>query len=103
MHHPPEVSEHELHAWAEVYLPGGGWRGYDPSLGLAVADGHVVLAAAPDHLLAAPVSGRYRGTGVASTMRYTVELRTAESAAELAELEGGQPIPLPPLESWLSG
>jgi len=103
MHHPPEVSEHELHAWAEVYLPGGGWRGYDPSLGLAVADGHVVLAAAPDHRLAAPVSGRYRGTGVASTMRYTVELRTAATAAELAEIEGGQPIPLPPLETWLSG
>jgi transglutaminase-like putative cysteine protease len=103
MHHPPEVSEHELHAWAEVYLPGGGWRGYAPSLGLAVADGHVVLAAAPDHLLAAPVSGRYRGTGVASTMRYTVELRTAESAAALAELEAGQPIPLPPLATWLSG
>jgi hypothetical protein len=36
-------------------------------------------------------------------MRYTVELRTAQSTAELAELEGGQPIPLPPLETWLSG
>lgn len=74
MHHPPEVSEHELHAWAEVYLPGGGWRGYDPSLGLAVADGHVVLAAAPDYRLAAPVTGRYRGTGVDSQMRYVVTL-----------------------------
>lgn len=74
MHHPPEVSEHELHAWAEVYLPGGGWRGYDPSLGLAVADGHVVLAAAPDHRLAAPLSGSYRGTGVRSTLDYRIVL-----------------------------
>ncbi|MEB3331607.1 MAG: transglutaminase family protein [Synechococcaceae cyanobacterium] len=74
-HHPPEVSEHELHAWAEVYLAGGGWRGYDPSLGLAVADGHVALTAAPDHRRAAPVCGRYRGTGVASRLDYRVEVR----------------------------
>jgi transglutaminase-like putative cysteine protease len=77
MHHPPEVSEHELHAWAEVYVPGGGWRAYDPSLGLAVADGHVVLATAPDHRQAAPVSGTYRGTGVASSLDYRVALSAA--------------------------
>jgi transglutaminase-like putative cysteine protease len=75
MHHPPEVTEQELHAWAEVYLPGAGWRAYDPSLGLAVADGHVVLAVAPDHRLAAPLSGSYRGTGVGSTMDYRVALQ----------------------------
>ncbi|WP_255088324.1 MULTISPECIES: transglutaminase family protein [unclassified Synechococcus] len=74
IHHPPEVTEQELHAWAEVYLPGGGWRGYDPSLGLAVADGHVALASAPDHRLAAPVVGSYRGTGVGSTMDYTISI-----------------------------
>ncbi len=79
MHHPPEVSEQELHAWAEVYIPGGGWRAYDPSLGLAVADGHVVLATAPDHRLAAPVSGSYRGTGVASSLEYRVALKAAAS------------------------
>lgn len=78
MHHPPEVTEQELHAWAEVYLPGAGWRAYDPSLGLAVADGHVALAAAPDHRGAAPVSGSYRGTGVGSAMDYRVALQ-AES------------------------
>ena len=75
IHHPPEVTEHELHAWAEVYLPGAGWRGYDPSLGLAVADGHLVLATAPDHRLAAPVTGTYRGTGVGSTMTYSLSVR----------------------------
>jgi transglutaminase-like putative cysteine protease len=75
MHHPPEVTEQELHAWAEVYLPGAGWRAFDPSLGLAVADGHLVLATAPDHRRAAPLSGSYRGTGVGSAMDYRVALQ----------------------------
>lgn len=64
----------EMHAWAEVYLPGGGWRGYDPSRGLAVATSHVAVAAAADSRLAAPVSGTYRGQA-RSSMDFAIALQ----------------------------
>ena len=92
IHHPPEVTEHELHAWAEVYLPGAGWRGYDPSLGLAVADGHLVLATAPDHILAAPVTGTYRGTGVTSTMTYALTVKALDGELPDGQVPDG-PVP----------
>jgi transglutaminase-like putative cysteine protease len=54
-----------MHAWAEVYLEGGGWRGYDPSSGLAVCTAHVAVAAAADPAMAAPVTGTFRGAAEA--------------------------------------
>ena len=51
-----------MHAWAEVYLPAAGWRGYDPSRGIVVADTHVAVAAAVDPALASPVTGAYFGS-----------------------------------------
>lgn len=69
----------ELHAWSEVFLPGGGWRGYDPSEGVAVADRHVTVAAAARPGDAAPISGTFRGAGVKARLTAEIELVASES------------------------
>lgn len=69
--------EHELHAWVEVYLPGAGWRGFDPTEGSVVINHHVSLASSFFHDRLAPLAGTFRGAA-RSTMTATVAISGTE-------------------------
>jgi transglutaminase-like putative cysteine protease len=79
-----EAADSHMHAWAEVYLPGAGWRGFDPSRGLATSDDHVAVAVGQSPQDAAPTFGLYRGEA-SSSLSAEISIRLLENETGTAQ------------------
>ena len=73
-----QAERRHLHAWPEVYLPGAGWRGFDPTHGQAIADTHVTVAAAANAQDTMPVTGMFTGPGASSALEYELNIEVSD-------------------------
>jgi transglutaminase-like putative cysteine protease len=69
----PRADSADLHAWAEAYVPGAGWIGFDPTSGMLAAEGHIPLARTATPALAAPVTGSVEASN--SQMQFSMSVQ----------------------------
>lgn len=79
----PKMDSADLHAWAEVFLPGAGWIGVDPTSGLFTAEGHIPLVCTPTPSQAAPIWGTVESAKV--DFSFSLSVRRLNEAPSLAK------------------
>ena len=77
------VDSADLHAWAEIFLPGAGWLGLDPTSGLLAAEGHIPLCCSPTPSGAAAIGGTVEPARVEFT--YSIEVHRLDQARDLSK------------------